>query len=291
MTVRVFTISGRVIDRLSRRGLAGVRVEAWDKDLLINDMVGSCFTDRFGRFRMIFDSRAFREFFFDQLPDVFFRVYYRDRMVLETQQTLVWRINEQLKQVTLEVEPPPADEADPGWPDPGQGTQPGEDEGEIPGETYHPPQGGVWREGISEWWRQRQIDHPHHTPSVEMPRSRLDCTSHFGPQIVALATGEPGTVHFTVWNEGNFPAWTCYVQLWEGPGGYSHPLRDYALRGQALITLQAGEQREVDLPWLRMRQSGRIVGIVFDPLLDPIDFTLVEQYNRHITSVHYTNLE
>ena len=39
------------------------------------------------------------------------------------------------------------------------------------------------------------------------------------------------------------------------------------------------------------QRTARIVGIVFDPLLDPIDFTLVEQHNRHITSVHYSDLD
>jgi hypothetical protein len=51
-----------------------------------------------------------------------------------------------------------------------------------------------------------------------------------------------------------------------------------------------GERREVSLPWVRREHTARIVGIVFDPLLDPKDFTLVEQVNRHITSVHYSNL-
>ena len=53
----------------------------------------------------------------------------------------------------------------------------------------------------------------------------------------------------------------------------------------------AAEWREVPLTWVRRQRTGRIVGIVFDPLLDPRDFTLVEHFNRHITSVHYLNLD
>ncbi len=126
---------------------------------------------------------------------------------------------------------------------------------------------------------------------VVMPRPYLDATSNFAPQISALRVGEAGTITFTVWNDGNYPAWTCYVEIYEGPGGYTHPLSEYELRGRAVITLHPGEKREVTLPWVRLRKSGRVVGIVYDPLLDPRGFTVVGQYDRHITSVHYQNLE
>lgn len=126
---------------------------------------------------------------------------------------------------------------------------------------------------------------------VVMPRPYLDATSNFAPQISALRVGETGTITFTVWNDGNYPAWTCYVEVYEGPGGYTHPLSEYELRGRVIITLHPGEKREVTLPWVRQRKSGRVVGIVYDPLLDPRGFSVVGQYDRHITSVHYQNLE
>jgi hypothetical protein len=124
-----------------------------------------------------------------------------------------------------------------------------------------------------------------------MPRPYIDATSNFGPQITALRVGEAGTVSFTIWNDGNYPAWTCYVEVYEGPGGYTSPLSAYSLRGRRIVTLHPGERKEVSLPWVREQRTGRIVGIVFDPLLDPVDFTVVEQMNRHITSVHYSDLD
>ncbi|MDT8898211.1 hypothetical protein QYE77_08015 [Thermanaerothrix sp. 4228-RoL] len=153
-----------------------------------------------------------------------------------------------------------------------------------------------WRRFLNRRLTQREREHEkdecgHDRRKVIMPRPYLDATSNFAPQISALRVGEIGTITFTVWNDGNYPAWTCYVEIYEGPGGYTHPLSDYELRGRAIITLHPGEKREVTLPWVRQRKSGRVVGIVYDPLLDPRGFTVVGQYDRHITSVHYQNLE
>lgn len=182
----------------------------------------------------------------------------------------------------------------------------GEDEreGRAPkggGTSFRPPRPGKWSEAIDEWVAEHEKDVERDRYEIDecgrrrkrprRPRPYLDATSNFGPQIIALATGEAGTVRFTVWNDGNYPAWTCYVELYEGPGGYGHPLGDYELRGQRLVTLHPGERREVSVPWIRERQTGRVVGLVYDPLLDPRGFDVVEQSNRHITSVHFTNLD
>jgi hypothetical protein len=37
---------------------------------------------------------------------------------------------------------------------------------------------------------------------------------------------------------------------------------------------------------VRRETAARIVGVVFDPLLDPKDFAIVGQHDRHTTSVH-----
>jgi len=167
------------------------------------------------------------------------------------------------------------------------------------GEPVEPPKPGRWSRAIEEWLEKRDDEREEGVEEDECGRTRrrprkprpyLDATSNFGPQITALATGEAGLVTFTVWNEGTVPAWTCYVELYEGPGGYTNPLSAYRLRGRRIITLHPGERREVAVPWAREQPTGRIVGIVFDPLLDPRDFAVVEQFNRHITSVHYTGL-
>lgn len=167
------------------------------------------------------------------------------------------------------------------------------------GEPVRPPKPGGWSDAIEKWLTEREEEREEGVEEDECgrpqrrprkPRPYLDATSNFGPQITALAVGQPGLVTFTIWNDGNVPAWTCYVELYEGPSGYTSPLSAYELRGRRIITLHPGERRSVAVPWVRQQATGRIVGLVFDPLLDARDFAVVEQSNRHITSVHYTGL-
>jgi hypothetical protein len=162
---------------------------------------------------------------------------------------------------------------------------------------YYSREPGSWKEELQKWLRKRREEHKreqlddNYGRRIPRPHPYLGCASNFHSQIVPLNVGQAGNASFTVWNDGNFPAWTCYVELYEGPTGYDNPLSNYEIRGRRIITLQPGERRDIILPWVRMRRTGRIVGICYDPLLDPKNFILVEQYNRHITSVHYNNLD
>jgi hypothetical protein len=70
-----FRISGQIIALHSRQGLFAVRVEAWDKDLICSDLVGSAVTDSQGVFQITFDESYFQELFGDRRPDLFFRVF------------------------------------------------------------------------------------------------------------------------------------------------------------------------------------------------------------------------
>ncbi|HEU4594219.1 MAG TPA: hypothetical protein VFS10_03540, partial [Pyrinomonadaceae bacterium] len=79
-----FHIAGRVIDAETRRGVEGLRVEGWDKDLVLDDFLGSAQTDAQGSFRLDFDESHFRGLVFDRRPDLFLKVLHGDRLLAAT---------------------------------------------------------------------------------------------------------------------------------------------------------------------------------------------------------------
>jgi len=82
--IQQYRVIGRVIDRASRKGVQGVRVEGWDRDTRFHDMLGSAVTDGNGGFSFTFDSDYFGDYAGDHAPDVFFKVYLDDRVIKTT---------------------------------------------------------------------------------------------------------------------------------------------------------------------------------------------------------------
>lgn len=60
MTSDTFLVHGQVVGRETQHGIAGLRVEAWDKDQVYDDLIASAVTDEAGTFEMAFDQSRFR---------------------------------------------------------------------------------------------------------------------------------------------------------------------------------------------------------------------------------------
>ncbi|MDY6971959.1 MAG: hypothetical protein SV775_06490 [Thermodesulfobacteriota bacterium] len=69
-----FVIYGKVTGQESQKSIAGLTVEALDKDLLVDDRLGSSITDKEGHFEIVYDKDDFQETFFDQKPDIYLKV-------------------------------------------------------------------------------------------------------------------------------------------------------------------------------------------------------------------------
>ena len=104
MDTKRFFIHGNVIERTSLKGVEGLHVEAWDKDLIVDDLVGSAKTDQQGCFEIQFDESYFRELFFDRRPDLYFRVIHEGTMLHSTENHVLWNLDSGDTTVSLEID-------------------------------------------------------------------------------------------------------------------------------------------------------------------------------------------
>ena len=271
-----FMISGTVREQESKRPVPGLLVRAFDKDLLYSDLLGNAVTDEHGKFSIGYEGKDFQELF-DKRPDIYLDIYGtaavvapgrpRVKPIYTSKQNV--RFNAGRREY-FEIEIPRE--------------QLGED---APGTEIIPiPEPGKWKDLIDEYIKEHPIDFQF-DPDKNFTTPRLECTSNFGPEIRYLSVGDSAIVTVTVTNKGNGVSFFSYVEVYEGPGGYSHPLRDYRLCDYRVLTINPGQTVDVKLQWSRLLETGRIVGVCFDPFMDPRGFNLVEQYNDHITSIHY----
>ena len=72
-----FRMTGHIIDNTTRRGVPRLRVAAWDKDLILHDLVGSAVTDEQGAFQMECSESYFRKLFPDRWPDLFCKIFHQ----------------------------------------------------------------------------------------------------------------------------------------------------------------------------------------------------------------------
>ena len=104
MTQQTFQINGRIIDRTTKKGIPDLQIEAWDKDLIFDDLVGSAITDVEGYFRIEFTETHYQECFLDRQPDLFFKVFRQSRLLTSTENSVLWNLATPNTEITIEVE-------------------------------------------------------------------------------------------------------------------------------------------------------------------------------------------
>jgi hypothetical protein len=85
-----YQINGRVADAKTGRGIPGLRVEAWDKDLFYDDLVGQAVTDGAGRFRIDFAESYYSEGFFEGNPELYFKLFSGGELLASTKDSVGW---------------------------------------------------------------------------------------------------------------------------------------------------------------------------------------------------------
>jgi hypothetical protein len=107
MPQKIFYISGRVIHHPSQRGIINVRVEAWDKDLILNELVGNAITDEQGYFHITFTEDHFQACFPERQPDLFFKVFtQKNQLIASTENSVLWNVNAEEIDILIEVDLP-----------------------------------------------------------------------------------------------------------------------------------------------------------------------------------------
>lgn len=106
MAGQTYRISGSVIHQTTGQGVAGLCVEAWDKDLIFNDLVGSTVTDAQGTFRIEFNQSYFNELFLDRRPDLFFKVFRGSQLIKSTEYSVLWNLDIGDTAIAIEVNIP-----------------------------------------------------------------------------------------------------------------------------------------------------------------------------------------
>ena len=101
-----FRVIGQVIDRKSQSEVAELRVEAWDKDLIVNDLVGSAVTDEHGDFLIEFERSYFKELFLDRQPYLFFKVFRDGDIIKSTEDEVWWSVENGETGIVIEVNMP-----------------------------------------------------------------------------------------------------------------------------------------------------------------------------------------
>lgn len=90
--VHKINITGFIFNQKTKKAIANLKVEAWDKDMVVDDLVGSAVTDSNGRFEITFSRKYFSELFLDRKPDLFFKIFKESQLIKSTKESVLWNI-------------------------------------------------------------------------------------------------------------------------------------------------------------------------------------------------------
>ena len=106
MTEKTYRITGKVINDKTHTGIPGLRVEAWDNDLIFDDFVGSAVTDEEGSFLIEFKESYFSDIFLERSPDLFFKIFPNGERIFITRNSILWNVCKPELDIVIEIDLP-----------------------------------------------------------------------------------------------------------------------------------------------------------------------------------------
>jgi hypothetical protein len=102
-TQNPYNVTLLVTEAKTKRGVPNLTAEAWDKDLIFDDLVGSATTDNEGKALFTFDRKYFAELFLDNKPDLYFKIFYKKKLIYSTEKSVTWNVSSRTKTITVEL--------------------------------------------------------------------------------------------------------------------------------------------------------------------------------------------
>jgi len=79
-----FSVHGLIQESETGAGIPGLIVEVVDQDKCRDDRLGSCITDKKGRFNLCYEAEDFRQLYYEKRPDLYLRVKTADDKIIHT---------------------------------------------------------------------------------------------------------------------------------------------------------------------------------------------------------------
>ena len=98
-----FVVGGKVVDTHTGNGIKGLRIEAWDKDLVFDDALGNALTDEKGLFNIAYRESAFSDRYSEKQPDIYFKVFLAEKLLETTSNALIHNASRYEKQVEIPI--------------------------------------------------------------------------------------------------------------------------------------------------------------------------------------------
>ncbi len=106
MATMNITIVGFIRDQKTKRGIGNLRVEVWDRDMLIKASIGTAVTDLSGRFEILLTNEYVTKMFKGRKVILYFKVFLKEKLIESTEKTVLWNIEEGIKVVDIVIKFP-----------------------------------------------------------------------------------------------------------------------------------------------------------------------------------------
>jgi hypothetical protein len=104
MSSKIFTVAGAILSKGTDEPLEELRVEAWDKNMIKDELLGTDVTTEFGKFSITFSKNNFKDLFFNNRPDIYFKIYKEEKLVHTTEDNIDWDIENDKKDIKIFIE-------------------------------------------------------------------------------------------------------------------------------------------------------------------------------------------